>query len=58
MLATGRKNLSQIVYRNREDDGVADGLDHPDRDLDRSSLEHAALGTESIGNVLAQFDVK
>src|SRR4030095_2634033 len=52
------QDLPQPVDWNREDDGVAHRLDHRDRQLERAGVEDAAVGPESVRNVLAQPDLE
>jgi len=51
--ARTRKNFPELLGSHREDNGVADRLNHPDRQLKCPSVKHAARRTEFVSDFFA-----
>ena len=51
--APTRQNLLQLTCAHRENDGVADRLNHAGWDLKCSSVKHAARRTELVSDFVA-----
>jgi hypothetical protein len=49
---------SQPIYRDRKDDGVAYRLNQAHGDFHSAGMKDAARGSELVGNLLPQLDLK